>query len=92
MMRLCAALPVAVFVLQALIVSRRSSAEDGWRHALLGAALLWGVSVTAITEILSALGAITPLSVALAWGVLAVALSLAWLTRRKAKAGALELA
>ena len=92
MMRLCAALPVAVFVLQALIVSRRSSAEDGWRHALLGAALLWGLSLTGITELLSALGAITPSSLALAWAVLAVAFSLAWLVSRRTEAASLEVA
>ncbi|MGH7806335.1 MAG: glycosyltransferase family 39 protein [Candidatus Binatia bacterium] len=66
MIRLCAGLPVAVLVMQVLFVRRRAPSSD-WRRAILGGALLWGVSVAAITELASACHAIAPVWLATSW-------------------------
>jgi Dolichyl-phosphate-mannose-protein mannosyltransferase len=54
-----------------------------WQRAVLAALVLWGVSVVAITELLSAFTAINRTSVALAWAGIAVAAALALASLRE---------
>jgi hypothetical protein len=55
-----------------------------WQRALLAALVLWGVSVVAITELLSAFTAINQTSVALVWAGISVAAALALWALREA--------
>jgi hypothetical protein len=71
-------LPLAALAL--LVVAARRSA-DGWRGAALAGAVAWGALLTAITELLSAVGRITPGWLGVAWTVVTGAVA-AWITVR----------
>jgi len=56
---------LALFV----VLARRQA--DSWRAAVLAGAVAWGALLTAVTEVLSALGSVTPGWLAAAWGAAA---------------------
>lgn len=75
-----AVLPLSSLVVYALLMHRR-----GWspRSAMLAAAVLWAVTLTAMTELLSFFRALSPGSLAGAWGVVLVCTIAAWLSARQ---------
>src|SRR5262245_6809838 len=79
-MRLLAVgVPLVVFGLYAGLFARRGR---DWREVVLAASVLWGLTVLAITEGLSALGALSFPPMLAAWGAVAGAAFAVWLTRR----------
>lgn len=69
-----AIIPLLPLILVSIIFHSISSeqASSSWRASILSASILWGVLLTAITEILSAFNAITPAWVAGLWGMAAL--------------------
>ena len=65
-----AILPYLVLILLVLYIKKRQWA--GWRESLLLGTTLWGLVITAITEILSLFNAITFLSFLISWSALLV--------------------
>lgn len=62
---LLAALPLLALV---AMTAQQKATHASWRDALVSAAILWGVVLLAITEVLSAFGALGRVELALAWG------------------------
>jgi len=67
-------IPAVSLVLLVLIIFPRS--EDGWRSAVLRAAIVWGVALTIITELLSLFKLLTPMWVGGAWSLFGISLFL----------------
>jgi len=65
-------LPALCFILFFHFLSRRQSESDV-RSALLGAALVWGTTLVAVTELLSQARGVTRGAVAAAWALIAAA-------------------
>ncbi len=62
-------LPALCFALIFWTILRRRRADTPVRASFLGAAVIWGVMLAGITELLSAFGALTPGGIALCWGI-----------------------
>lgn len=73
-------LPVAALGTAILAARSRLSC---WQDGVLGGAVVWGVALVGITELLSLCGALTTVGLALAWLVVWLA-ELAWLWRARA--------
>lgn len=77
-----ALLPLAALALL-VVLARRT--RGGWRAAALAGAVAWGALLTAITELLSVLGRLTPGWLALAWCAALAALAAAGRGARSAR-------
>ncbi len=71
-----------LFTLAAFLATLRRDSES-WRDALLATAVVWGVILVAITEVLSAFHALAQLPLAIAW-TLAATVAI-WVMRRRGK-------
>ncbi len=79
-----AIVPILCFVLIFLNICKRSDRSD-WRSSLLGASVTWGVLLTAITEALSALQALTFEWLLGAWGAVGIGLAAIYIRPNKGK-------
>jgi hypothetical protein len=68
------ALVVVPFLALGLLVFAFKTSS--WRHALMCAAVCWGVFLAAATEALSALGVISPVAILVAWAGFCIAVTL----------------
>lgn len=58
-----------------LLILAEYDGLSGLRHAVVHAAVLWAVILVAISEILGAFSSITPITVAIAWAIASVAIT-----------------
>jgi len=79
-----AIVPLLCFVLIFLNICKRSDRPD-WRGSLLGASVIWGMLLTAITEALSALQALTFEWLLGAWGAVGIGLAAIYIRPNKGK-------
>lgn len=73
-----AMIPILCFVLICLSLRKRSNG-DAWRSSFLSASIIWGLSLTIITEILSLLRSLTFGWLLGLWGVTSIAWALMYL-------------
>jgi hypothetical protein len=78
-----ALLPLACFLV--CLAASHHATGDGWRRSFLNAALAWGVLVTASTELLSVVDALTTPAILLVWvaGLGAATVGLFYLRRKR---------
>jgi hypothetical protein len=71
-----ALLPAVAYALISAALARPGPGQD-WRNRALIAALIWGATLTLITEVLSRFGQLSAAPLALAWGSVVVAAAVA---------------